>query len=383
MKLISLDGLKVVIAQCKSLFATKAELSSKLGINEAAVSAKKLSTPVNINGVSFDGTKSITITAQANGGNSATVNGHTVLSNVPANAVFTDTNTTYSASTGLSLSGTAFSVKYGTVSGTACAGDDARLSNARPANGGTSASCSGNSATATKLATARTINGVAFDGTGNISISAPANGGTASSCTGNAGTATKLATARTINGVSFDGSANINISAPANGGTSSSCSGNSATATKLATARTINGVAFDGTTNITVPASLPRDVVIEGTLTVKGSILSNDNVTAYSDRRLKENIEIIKNPLDRISLIHGYIYNFIDTPDIQRTGLIAQELQKVLPQAVKTVSHEKYGEVLSINYGETVGLLFEGMREIISENKKLKAEIEELKLKIK
>ena len=342
MKLISLDGLKVVIAQCKSLFATKAELSSKLGINEAAVSAKKLSTPVNINGVSFDGTKSITITAQANGGNSATVNGHTVLSNVPANAVFTDTNTTYSAGTGLSLSGTAFSVKYGTATGTACAGNDARLSNARPANGGTSASCSGNSATATKLATARTINGVAFDGTGNISISAPANGGTASSCTGNAGTATKLATARTI-----------------------------------------NGVAFDGTKNITVPASLPRDVVIEGTLTVKGSILSNDNVTAYSDRRLKENIEIIKNPLDRISLIHGYIYNFIDTPDIQRTGLIAQELQKVLPQAVKTVSHEKYGEVLSINYGETVGLLFEGMREIISENKKLKAEIEELKLKIK
>lgn len=301
MKLISLDGLKVVIAQCKSLFATKAELSSKLGINEAAVSAKKLSTSVNINGVSFDGTKSITITAQANGGNSATVNGHTVLSNVPANAVFTDTNTTYSAGTGLSLSGTAFSVKYGTASGTACAGNDARLSNARPANGGTSASC-----------------------------------------TGNAGTATKLATARTI-----------------------------------------NGVAFDGTKNITVPASLPRDVVIEGTLTVKGSILSNDNVTAYSDRRLKENIEIIKNPLDRISLIHGYIYNFIDTPDIQRTGLIAQELQKVLPQAVKTVSHEKYGEVLSINYGETVGLLFEGMREIISENKKLKAEIEELKLKIK
>lgn len=383
MKLISLENLRTAINLIKAKFATKEELNSKLGINDSAVSAKKLSTPVNINGVSFDGTKSITITAQANGGNSTTVNGHTVLSNVPANAVFTDTNTTYSASTGLSLTGTAFSVKYGTTSGTACAGDDARLSNARPANGGTSASCSGNSATATKLATARTINGVAFDGTGNISISAPANGGTATNCTGNAGTATKLATARTINGVSFDGSSNISISAPANGGTSSSCSGNSATATRLATARTINGVAFDGTSNITVPASLPRDVVIEGTLTVKGSILSNDNVTAYSDRRLKENIEIIKNPLDRISLIHGYIYNFIDTPDIQRTGLIAQELQKVLPQAVKTVPHEKYGEVLSINYGETVGLLFEGMREIISENKKLKAEIEELKLKIK
>ena len=342
MKLINIEGLTSFLAQCKKLFATKSELSSKLGVNDSAASAKKLSSPVNINGVSFDGTKSITVTAQANGGNSTTVNGHTVLSNVPANAVFTDTNTTYSASTGLSLSGTAFSVEYGSVAGTACQGNDTRLSNARPANGGTSASCSGNSATATKLQTARTINGVSFDGTGNISISAPANGGT-----------------------------------------SASCSGNSATATKLATGRTINGIAFDGTKNITIPPMLPTNVVIEGTLTVKGSILSNDNVTAYSDKRLKENIEIIKNPLDRISLIHGYLYNFIDTPDVQRTGLIAQELQKVLPQAVKTVKHEKYGNVLAINYGETVGLLFEGMREIISENKKLKAEIEELKLKIK
>ena len=342
MKLINIEGLTSFLAQCKKLFATKSELSSKLGVNDSAASAKKLSSPVNINGVSFDGTKSITVTAQANGGNSTTVNGHTVLSNVPANAVFTDTNTTYSASTGLSLSGTAFSVKYGSVAGTACQGNDTRLSNARPANGGTSASCSGNSATATKLQTARTINGVSFDGTGNISISAPANGGT-----------------------------------------SASCSGNSATATKLATGRTINGIAFDGTKNIIIPPMLPTNVVIEGTLTVKGSILSNDNITAYSDKRLKENIEIIKNPLDRISLIHGYLYNFIDTPDVQRTGLIAQELQKVLPQAVKTVKHEKYGNVLAINYGETVGLLFEGMREIISENKKLKAEIEELKLKIK
>lgn len=52
------------------------------------------------------------------------------------------------------------------------------------------------------------------------------------SVSGNAGTATKLATARTINGVSFDGSANITITAAANGGTSAACSGNSATASK-------------------------------------------------------------------------------------------------------------------------------------------------------
>ncbi len=42
-----------------------------------------------------------------------------------------DNNTTYSASTGLSLSGTAFSVKYGTAAGTSCQGNDSRLSNSR------------------------------------------------------------------------------------------------------------------------------------------------------------------------------------------------------------------------------------------------------------
>lgn len=53
-----------------------------------------------------------------------------------------------------------------------------------------------------------------------------------SSAGGAANSAVKLATARTINGVSFDGSANITITAAANGGTSAACSGNSATATK-------------------------------------------------------------------------------------------------------------------------------------------------------
>ena len=53
----------------------------------------------------------------ADGGNAATVNGHTVNANVPADAVFTDT--TYSAGTGLSLSGTTFNHKNSITAGTA------------------------------------------------------------------------------------------------------------------------------------------------------------------------------------------------------------------------------------------------------------------------
>ena len=111
------------------------------------------------------------------------------------------------------------------------------LNGKAPLNGtGTSGtwpiSTTGNAATATKLAIARTINGVDFDGTANITVAdatkLPLAGGTMTgaisfagaqtwptfnqSTTGNAATATKLATARTINGTAFDGSANISVS---------------------------------------------------------------------------------------------------------------------------------------------------------------------------
>lgn len=110
---------------------------------------------------------------------------------------------------------------------------------------------SGNAATATKLQTARKIGGVAFDGTADIvlpGVNAAGNQNT----TGNAATATKLKTAVTIGGVSFDGSASISLPG-VNAAGNQSTSGNAGSATKLQTARTIGGVSFDGTANIDLP----------------------------------------------------------------------------------------------------------------------------------
>ena len=110
---------------------------------------------------------------------------------------------------------------------------------------------SGNAASATKLQTARKIGGVAFDGTADIvlpGVNAAGNQNT----TGNAATATKLQTAITIGGVSFDGSASINLPG-VNAAGNQSTSGNAGSATKLQTARTIGGVSFDGTANIDLP----------------------------------------------------------------------------------------------------------------------------------
>lgn len=110
---------------------------------------------------------------------------------------------------------------------------------------------SGNAATATKLQTARKIGGVAFDGTADIALPG-VNAAGNQNTTGNAATATKLKTPITIGGVSFDGSASINLPG-VNAAGNQSTSGNAGSATKLQTARTIGGVSFDGTANIDLP----------------------------------------------------------------------------------------------------------------------------------
>ena len=195
-------------------------------------------------------------------------------------------------------------------------------------------STTGNAATTTKLASSRNINGVAFDGTADITITANAGTltgtslnstvinssltsvGTLSnltvtnsingSITGNAATATKLATSRNINGVAFDGTSNITITADAGTLTgtslkstitsssltsvgtlsnltvinpiSGSISGNAATATKLATSRNINGIAFDGTGDITIAASAGTLTGTSLNATVTGSSLTSVGV---------------------------------------------------------------------------------------------------------
>ena len=120
----------------------------------------------------------------------------------------------------------------------------------------------GNASSATKLATARTIGGVLFDGTANINLPG-VNAAGNQSTTGNAGSATKLQTARTISlsggatgtATSFDGTANISIpitTLDATKLTGVASVDTTGSAASLTTARTINGVAFDGSANINI-----------------------------------------------------------------------------------------------------------------------------------
>jgi hypothetical protein len=176
----------------------------------------------------------------------------------------------------------------------------ATLNNLSGVNSGDQTTITGNAGTATKLASARNINGVAFDGSGDITITSTADAGTltgttlkstvtgssltsvgtltnltvtnpiAGSITGNAGTATNLTGLTTS-------VATLNNLSGVNSGDQTTITGNAGTATKLATARTINGVAFDGSGDITITSTADAGTLTGTTLksTVTGSSLTS------------------------------------------------------------------------------------------------------------
>lgn len=103
------------------------------------------------------------------------------------------------------------------------------------------------------------------------------------------------------------------------------------------------------------------------TLNTSGATFTG-NVTAYSDVTLKDNITNIDNALDKVNSIRGVTYDRIDQDNARHAGVIAQEVEAVLPEVV----HTDDDGIKSVAYGNMVGLLIEAIKE-------LKQEIEELK----
>ena len=88
------------------------------------------------------------------------------------------------------------------------------------------------------------------------------------------------------------------------------------------------------------------------------------NVTAYSDIRHKRGIVRIKDSLNKVNKLNGYTYTRRDT-GIRHTGLIAQEVKKVLPEAV-SIDSKGY---LSLAYGNMTGILVEAVKELTAQLK--------------
>jgi len=102
------------------------------------------------------------------------------------------------------------------------------------------------------------------------------------------------------------------------------------------------------------------------TVTSAGALTMLGDVTAFSDERLKTNIRTIDNALDKVSAMRGV---YFDKDGRSSTGVVAQEIEKVLPEVV----HD--GEYKSVAYGNIVGVLIEAIKELQAKVDKLEKRI--------
>ena len=128
-------------------------------------------------------------------------------------------------------------------------------------------------------------------------------------------------------------------------------------------------------------------------VSITGAITATDDITAFSsDKRLKTNIEIIESPLDKINKLSGFTYNWdkdkcekagFIPKDEEQIGVFAQDVQSVIPQAVKPAPFDtdehgksKSGEnYLTVQYEKIVPLLIECIKEQQNQIDELKDEI--------
>jgi hypothetical protein len=113
-------------------------------------------------------------------------------------------------------------------------------------------------------------------------------------------------------------------------------------------------------------------------LTGAGTFTATGDVCAYSDATLKDNIELIADPLDKVLKLRGVTFTRKDLDD-NRThmGVIAQEVEEVIPEVVITGDDG----IKTVAYGNMVGLLIEAVKELTNQNKELLARIERLENK--
>ena len=334
------------------------------GNASTATTAAALTTARTINGTSFDGSANITIPNLVSGSSQIDATATTNF----ATGVKTQLNSNTVVSGSSQIVGSAITTNTVTVGSTAIA------------LGGT----------ATTIAGLTSVSSTGFTG----------------ALTGNASTATTLATARTINGTSFNGSADITIANLVSGSSQvvgSSITTNTITIAGQSTAlgssvtaetiRTAIGTVVTGSAQISLTATTGYGTYLNqavlttssptfAALTINGAITATGDITAYytSDKRHKNTIQLIPNALEKVTKLNGVTWEWNDdvnevTKSTPKTGLIAQEVQEVLPEVVKT----RDDGFLALDYSKMMGLMVEAIKEQQTQIHSLTLEIEKLK----
>ena len=120
-------------------------------------------------------------------------------------------------------------------------------------------------------------------------------------------------------------------------------------------------------------------LIVDGGAGIAGALNVGGDVVAYasSDERLKDNIELISNPIEKVQSLKGVTWNWNDNADelqqsLPNVGVIAQDVEKVLPELVTDRDNGYKG----VDYAKLTGLLIEAIKE-------QQKEIDSLKEKLK
>jgi alpha-tubulin suppressor-like RCC1 family protein len=127
---------------------------------------------------------------------------------------------------------------------------------------------------------------------------------------------------------------------------------------------TINSKSLTETIDICFD-NMPQCVInSDGDMTIQGTIYT------YSDIRIKENVQVIENALEKVKALHGVKYNLIHEDEAthrKHIGLLAQDVEKVVPEAI-----EADGEIKTVAYNNLIGLVIQAIKELYCKYKTIK-----------
>ena len=143
----------------------------------------------------------------------------------------------------------------------------------------------------------------------------------------------------------------------------------------------IDDITSTGTSNLAT-VNVTGQLTASNGARIAGNVVlgSDDSIKAgsyitYSDATLKENIEVISNPIDKVMSMRGVTYNFKSNSDNPEVGFLAQEMKQAVPEVV-------YGNGdgnLGIDYAKLTSVLVEAIKTQQTQIQEQQSQIDELK----